>query len=120
MKFDSLNKVVKTTGDNVINETVEVSKITTGRIAYNNARLLLKPIMPKVKWYEKLFVNSKKRELVEMLIVYTAVHMFKHKFDNYATDAITKYINYELQTNVLGSIKGVDFDNLFNLAKEVK
>jgi len=118
MKMDTLNKTLKKTGSNMMEETVEVSKITTGRIAYQNAKKLLAPIMPKVAWYEKLFTNGERRELTEMLMVYTAVHMFKHKFDNYATDAITKYINYELQNKFLGSFTDINFNDLFNMDKK--
>ena len=121
MKMETLGKTIKKTGSAVVEETIEVSKITTGRIAYNNAKVLLKPIMPRIKWYEKLFTDGKRRELTEMLIVYTAVHMFKHKFDNYATDAITKYINYELQDKFLGSMTGnIDFNNLFGISEKKK
>ena len=112
--MESLKATMKETGTNMAEETLEVSKITTGRIAYNNAKALLAPIMPKIKWYEKMFTDGKRRELTEMLMVYTAIHMFKHKFDNYATDAITKYINYELQNKFLGSFD-MDFNDLFNM-----
>lgn len=116
MKFETLNKTIKKTGSAMVDETIEVSKITTGEIAYENAKKLLSPVMPKIKWYEKLFTDGKRRELTEMLMVYTAVHMFKHKFDNYATDAITQYINYTLQKKFLGSFAGdIDFNNLFNM-----
>ena len=118
MHMKTLNKQLTQTGSDRIEETLEVSNITTGRIAYQNAKKLLTPIMPKIKWYEKLFIGSKKKELTEMLMVYTAVHMFKHKFDNYATDAITKYINYELQTKFLGNFKGVDFNDIFNMGNK--
>lgn len=116
----TLNKAVKNAGSNIIDETVEVSKISTGRIAYNNAKVLLAPVMPKVRWYERMFTDGKRRELTEMLMVYTAIHMFKHKFDNYATDSITKYINYELQSKFLGSFKDVNLDNLFNITAKGK
>ncbi len=118
MNFKTLNKTMKQTGSNMMNETVEISKITSGKIAYQNAKKLLKPIMPKIAWYEKLFTNGKKRELTEMLMVYTAVHMFKHKFDNYMTDSITKYINYELQSKFLDSFTEINFDDLFNMEKK--
>ncbi len=118
MKMETLNKTLKETGSNMVNETIEVSKITTGRIAYQNAKKLLTPIMPRIAWYERLFTDGSRRELTEMLIVYTAIHMFKHKFDNYATDAITKYINYKLQDKFLGSFTDIDFNDLFNMEKK--
>ncbi len=116
--METLNKTLKQTGSKMVEETIEVSKITTGRIAYLNVKHLLAPIIPKVKWYEKLFTDGKHRELTEMLMVYTAIHMFKHKFDNYTTDAITKYINYELQNKFLGSFTGTNFNNLFNMEEK--
>ena len=118
MKMSTLNKTLSNTGSNMMEETKEVSKITAGKIAYNNAKVILSPIMPKIKWYEKLFTDGKRRELTEMLMVYAAVHMLKHKFDNYMTDSITKYINYELQNKFLGSFSSIDLNNLFAVNKE--
>ena len=119
MSFSKLNttiqNTIKSTGASIIDETTEVSKITAGRIAYNNARKLLSPIIPKPKWYENWFISQDRRELFEMMFIFTAIHMFKDKFDNYLTQSITRYINYSLQNKFINKFDSVDMDNLFNM-----
>jgi len=115
MKFTTLKQATKDAGASIVEETLEVSKITAGQIAYNNAKKLLAPIMPTIPWYERLFTSGKRREMIEMLMVYTLIHMFKSKFDNYATESITRYINYTLQSQFLSQFKSLDLDNLFKL-----
>ena len=115
---EKVKETVAAAGNSMVQETLEVGKLTAGRIAYNNAKVILAPIMPKVKWYEKFFDKSNKRELTEMLIVYTALHMFRSKFDNVLVESVTKFINYELQNKFLGKIEGiVNIDDVFKMTK---
>jgi len=123
MKFDTLKtgvtNTIKEAGASMVDETLEVGKITAGKIAYNNAKLILGPIIPKPKWYEKFLDRTGKRELTEMAIVYITLHMFRSKFDNIAVESVTRYINYKLQSKFVDKFEGiVNVNDLFKLGKK--
>ena len=102
----------------VMEETVDVAKINVGKVVYNNAKIVLKTYLPKVSWYERILVSSEKREIAELMAVYGLLHILKTKYDHYLLDAVTSYINLELQTKLIGSVNVKDLDNIFKLPKQ--
>ena len=112
-------ETTKAASQAIMNESVDVAKINIGKIVYKNARILLTSYLPKVTWYEKLMVGKDKRELAELMAVYGLLHILKTKYTHYLIDAVTSYINLELQTKLIGSVNVKDLDNIFKLP-EVK
>lgn len=99
----------------IASESVDVAKINVGKVVYNNARILFQQYLPSVSWYHKLLVSKEKRELAELMAVYGILHILKTKYSHYLIDAVTAYINLELQTKLIGSINVRDLDNIFKL-----
>jgi len=121
VKMSSLDKAkgtVDTASKAVMEETVDVSKIQLGKIIYNNLKGVAVRFMPTLTWYEKIFVSKEKRDTAELLAVYGVLHMVKTRYSHYAIDAVTMYINMELQTKLIGSINVGDLDNIFKLPKK--
>ena len=119
MAFTKTKAALNTAGTAIADETVDVAKINVGKIVYGNLRGVATQFMPKLKWYEKLFVSAEKRELAELLAVYGVLHLVKTKYSHYLIDAVTMYINMNLQTKLIGSIDIAELDNIFKLPKKV-
>jgi hypothetical protein len=114
---NEIKEVAGTASKAIMEESVDVAKINVGKIVYNNARILFQTYLPKTSWYEKLLVSKEKRELAELMAVYGLLHILKTKYSHYLIDAVTSYINLELQTKLIGSVNVKDLDNIFKLPK---
>jgi len=99
---------------NVKQETVDVSLITVGRIVYTNGYDLVARFTPKLKWYEKLFVSKTKREIAELVGTYIALQVIKTKYNHYLIDAVSAYINFELQSRLMGGVNQEVIDKMFS------
>jgi len=97
--------------ENIKTETIDEAQVQVGRVIYQNAKTLLVDFIPQPTWYEKLLTTDTKRELATLLVVYGLLHFIKSKYSHYAFDALTMYINRELQEKVLDTV-GIN-----NLAK---
>ena len=117
MSFNTtkVSETVKSASTEMMSESIDVAKINVGKVVYSNAKVLLGTYLPKATWYEKLFVAKEKREIAELMAVYGALHILKTKYSHYIIDAVTAYINLELQTKLIGSINVTDLDNIFKL-----
>lgn len=119
MSFNTTKNGIKemtgTASKAIMEESVDVAKINVGKIVYNNARILFQTYLPKTSWYEKLLISKEKRELAELMAVYGLLHILKTKYSHYLIDAVTSYINLELQTKLIGSVNVKDLDNIFKL-----
>jgi hypothetical protein len=116
---NTAKEVAATASLAIMNESVDVAKINVGKVIYSNARILLAQYMPKVSWYQKLIISKDKRELAELMAVYGLLHILKTRYSHYILDAVTSYINLELQTKLIGSINVKDLDNIFKLPEVV-
>ena len=104
------NKIVS----NVKQETVDVSLITVGKIVYTNGYDLVARFTPKLKWYEKLFVGKEKREIAELVGAYIAIQIIKTKYSHYIIDAVSAYINFQLQSKLMGGVNQEVIDKMFS------
>ena len=119
MNFNTTKSVIvettKTASTAIMNESIDVAKINVGKLVYNNVKILLAAYIPQPTWYQKLFISKDKRELAELIAVYGMLHIIKTKYSHYVIDAVTSYINLELQTKLVGSINVRDLENVFKL-----
>lgn len=115
---EQVTNTVRTASTSIMNESIDVAKINVGKVVYSNAKVLLKTYLPKASWYERILVSQEKRELAELMAVYGLLHVLKTKYEHYLIDAVTSYLNLELQTKLIGSVNVKDLDNIFKLPKE--
>lgn len=114
---ENITEATKEIGSSMLSESVDIAKINVGKIVYSNAKVLLSSYLPKATWYEKLLTSKDKRELAELMAVYGLLHIIKSKYSHYLIDAVTAYLNLELQTKLIGSVNIQDLDNIFKLPK---
>ena len=117
MSFNKTKETVNGAGSAIMDETVDVAKLNVGKVVYSNLRGVAERFLPTVSWYEKLFMSKEKRALAELLAVYGILHLVKTKYSHYVLDAVTMYINLELQTKLIGSIDVSELENIFALPK---
>ena len=109
--------------DNMIqsvkDETVDVAQITIGKLIYTNGTGIVASFIPKLKWYEKLLTSSKKRELALLVGTYVAIKAVQTKYDHYLLQSVSAYINFQLQTELLGGVTQDTLDQLFSKFERV-
>lgn len=111
----NVTETVRSASTSIMNESVDVAKINVGKIVFNNVKVLLSTYIPQPTWYQKIFISKDKRDLAELIAVYGLLHILKTKYSHYLIDAVTSYINLELQTRLVGSINVRDLENVFKL-----
>lgn len=111
----NVTETVRSASTSIMNESVDVAKINVGKIVFNNVKVLLSTYIPQPTWYQKIFISKDKRDLAELIAVYGLLHILKTKYSHYLIDAVTSYINLELQTRLIGSINVRDLENVFKL-----
>lgn len=111
----NVTETVRSASTSIMNESVDVAKINVGKIVFNNVKVLLSTYIPQPTWYQKIFISKDKRDLAELIAVYGLLHILKTKYSHYLIDAVTSYINLELQTKLIGSINVRDLENVFKL-----
>ncbi len=111
-RFD--NGAVAQTVENVKNETTDVAMITIGKLIYTNGGEVIARFVPTLKWYEKLLTSSKKRELALLVGTYVAIKLVQTKYDHYLLQSVSAYINFQLQTELLGGVTQETLDKLFS------
>ena len=111
-RFD--NSTAKDIVNDVKEETIDVAQITLGKILYTNGVVLASRFVPQLKWYEKLFTSSKKREVALLVGSYVAIKVMQRKYSHYILDSISAYINFQLQTELLGGVTQDTLDKLFS------
>ena len=111
-RFDNDSTVANIATD-VKDETVDVAQITIGKLLYTNGVELIGRVVPQLTWYEKLFTSSKKRELAVLIGTYIAIKAIQTKYNHYTLSSISAYINFQLQTELLGGVSQNTLDKLF-------
>lgn len=111
----NVTETARSASTSIMNESVDVAKINVGKIVFNNVKVLLSTYLPQPTWYQKIFISKDKRDLAELIAVYGLLHILKTKYSHYLIDAVTSYINLELQTKLIGSINVRDLENVFKL-----
>jgi hypothetical protein len=89
---------------NVVSETLSNAKLQVGKVIYTNARRAFARFLPKFSLVEKLFVSKEKRQAAEYVAMYAILHLVRSKYDHYALDCLTAYLNHEMQSSILGAI----------------
>lgn len=117
---NEIKNVVTGASSNIANETLDMAKINIGKIIYSNVRVMFDAYVPKPSFIKKLLVGKEKLEVAELLAVYGLLHIAKTKYSHYLIDAVTSYINFELQNKLIGSINIKDLDNIFKLPTKVE
>ena len=117
-RFD--NGAVAQTVENVKNETTDVAMITIGKLIYTNGGEVIARFMPTLKWYEKLLTSSKKRELALLIGTYVAIKAVQTKYDHYLLASVSAYINFQLQTELLGGVTQDTLDKIFSKFEQAK
>lgn len=105
--------------ENLITDSTNAAQLQAGRILYTTTVKLLAPVLPKFAWYKKLFMSSSKREAAVLLAVLGMLHLVRGKYDHYAFEAITLYINYELQSHMV-DLGGAELQKLLKLPTKVE
>ena len=100
-------------------ETIDVAMITIGKLLYTNGVLLIAGVVPQLKWYEKLFTSAKKRELAALVGAYIALKVIQQKYDHYMLQSVSAYINFQLQTELLGGVSEDTIGKLFSKFEKV-
>ena len=116
-RFD--NGAVAQTVENVKNETTDVAQITIGKLIYTNGGEVIARFVPKLTWYEKLLTSSKKRELALLVGTYVAIKLVQTKYDHYLLQSVSAYINFQLQTELLGGVTQETLDKLFSKFEKI-
>ena len=111
-RFD--NGAIAQTVENVKSETTDVAMITIGKLIYTNGGELIGRFIPKLKWYEKLLTSSKKRELALLVGTYVAIKAIETKYQHYLLASVSAYINFQLQTELLGGVTQETLDKIFS------
>jgi len=111
-RFD--NGAIAQTVENVKNETTDVAMITIGKLIYVNGGELIGRFVPKLTWYEKLFTSSKKRELALLVGTYVAIKAIETRYQHYLLASVSAYINFQLQTELLGGVTQETLDKIFS------
>lgn len=107
------NDGLNTVAGNVQQETVDVALINIGEIIYNMGGSVVERFAPKLTWYEKVFTSKEKRELAMLVGTYVAMQAVKLKYRHYLIDAVSAYLNFELQRKLLGGLSQETLDKLF-------
>jgi len=114
------NGIVDKTVNNVKQETTDVAMITIGKLIYVNGGEIVARFVPKLKWYEKLLTSSKKRELALLIGTYVAIKAVQSKYDHYLLSSVSAYINFQLQTELLGGVTQETLDKIFSRFEETQ
>ena len=117
-RFDN-DSTIGNTVQSVKEETVDVAQITIGKLIYTNSSEIVARFVPKLKWYEKLFTSSKKRELALLVGTYVAIKVTQTRYDHYLLQSVSAYINFQLQTELLGGVTQDTLDKLFSKFEQV-
>ena len=118
-RFDNDSTVAKV-AQSVKEETVDVAQITIGKLIYTNGGEIVARFTPQLKWYEKLFTSAKKRELALLVGTYVAIKLVQSKYDHYLLQSVSAYINFQLQTELLGGVTQDTLDKLFSKFEAVE
>jgi len=108
------DRVVGRVGANIKEETIDVSLITVGEVLYKSVVGATGRLAPKLTWYEKLVTSKEKRELAVMVGIYILLQAVKTKYRHYIIDAVSAYINFELQKKLVGGLSQDALDNMFS------
>jgi len=108
------NDTVAKVTENVKQETVDVALINVGEIVFNMGGSVVERFAPKLTWYEKIFTSKEKRELAVMVGTYVAIQAVKMKYNHYIIDAVSAYLNFEMQKKLLGGLNQETLDKLFS------
>ena len=119
-RFDNESSAMSETVQKVKDETVDVAQITVGKLIYTNGSDVIARFAPKLKWYEKLFTSSKKRELALLVGTYIAIKAVQTRYDHYLLQSVSAYINFQLQTELLGGVTQATLDKLFSKFETVE
>jgi len=119
-RFENDSSTVAEMANGVKNETIEIAQITIGKMIYVNSTELIARFVPKLKWYEKLLTSKKKREIIVMIGTYVAIKAVQTKYDHYLLQSITSYINYQLQTELIGGMTQETLDKIFSRFEKVE
>lgn len=115
-RFENGSTIIASAKD----ETVDVAQITIGKVIYTTSVGMLGNIkVIQLKWYEKLFTSAKKRELAQLVATYVAIKLIQTKYDHYLLQSVSAYINFQLQTELLGGMTQGTLDKLFSKFEKV-
>lgn len=116
-KESKMKNITDTIRNNVTEETLDMVQVHIGRTIYDLAKTHAAPLLPKFTWYEKLFTSKAKRDTATLLAVYIGMHLLRTKFDHYALECLTVYVNYELQATAFGTLNSEVINKLLTAPK---
>ena len=119
-RFENDKSMVAEMASGAKTETIEIAQITIGKMIYVNSTELIARFVPKLKWYEKLLTSKKKREIIVMIGTYVAIKAVQTKYDHYLLQSVTSYINYQLQTELIGGMTQETLDKIFSRFEKVE
>lgn len=89
---------------NVIDESQSNLQLQVGKVIYTSVTSFIETKVLKLTLLQKLLTTKKNRELAVMGVLYTSLHLLRSKYDHYALECLSKYINHKAQSDLVTGV----------------
>lgn len=104
-KIMSKSKAIK---GNLKQESLDNVQLQIGKLIYTTVAPIVETHVLKLGFFSKLFSTKAKRDTAVLVALYGLLHLARTKYDHYALQCLTRYINHEMQTTVVGAMLPAD------------
>jgi hypothetical protein len=95
-------KTTKEIGSAVTEETKNNLQLQVGKAIYETLAALIERRVLKLSFIQRMFSSAAKRDAAVMVVMYGAIHLLRTRYDHYAFESLTRYLNHRAQTEAFG------------------